>query len=124
MTYAGLKSMIYAGLKKDDPRVKAAVTWLGKHYTFKENPGMGQSGLFYYLHTAAKSLAVLGEDTFTDAAGKVHDWRSELSDVVIGKQRPDGSWINEDRRWMEDNPKLVTSYALLALVYCLPPQSK
>ncbi len=25
MTYAGLKSMIYAGLTRDDPRVKAAI---------------------------------------------------------------------------------------------------
>ena len=120
MTYAGLKSMIFAGLKRDDPRVKAAIEWLRKHYTFAENPGMGQAGLFYYFHTAAKSLDVLGEDTFTDAAGKPHDWRAELSDVILAKQKPDGSWINENPRWMEDNPTLVTSYALLALAYCLP----
>ena len=30
MTYAGFKSMLYAGLTEDDPRVKAAVEWLGK----------------------------------------------------------------------------------------------
>ena len=120
MTYAGLKSMIYAGLTKDDPRVKAALTWLAKHYTFSENPGMGQAGLFYYFHTAAKSLDVLGQETFTDESGKQHSWRDELSSVVIGKQKPDGSWTNENGRWMEDNPTLVTSYALLALAYCLP----
>ena len=28
MTYAGLKSMIYAGVGPDDPRVKAAVKWI------------------------------------------------------------------------------------------------
>ena len=120
MTYAGLKSMIFAGLKQDDPRVKAATEWLRKNYTFAENPGMGQAGLFYYFHTAAKSLDVLGEDTFTDAAGKPHDWRAELSDVLLAKQKPDGSWTNDNPRWMEDNPTLVTSYALLALAYCLP----
>lgn len=120
MTYAGLKSMIFAGLKPDDPRVKAATEWLRKHYTFAENPGMGQAGLYYYFHTAAKSLDVLGADTFTDAEGTVHDWRAELSDVLLAKQNPDGSWTNENPRWMEDNPTLVTSYALLALAYCLP----
>jgi squalene-hopene/tetraprenyl-beta-curcumene cyclase len=31
MTYAGLKSMIYAGLTKDDPRVKAAWDWIRKN---------------------------------------------------------------------------------------------
>src|SRR5262245_7796722 len=33
MTYAGFKSMIYAGVGPDDPRVKAAFKWVQKHYT-------------------------------------------------------------------------------------------
>ena len=120
MTYAGLKSMIYAGLTKDDPRVKAAVEWLRRHYTFAENPGMGDAGLYYYFHTAAKTLEALGESPFADAAGKAHDWRAELSDAVLAKQRDDGSWVNANKRFLEDNPVLVTSYALLALEHCLP----
>ena len=56
MTYAGLKSMIHAGVGPDDPRVKAAVEWLRKHYSLDENPGMGKSGLYYYYHTFAKAL--------------------------------------------------------------------
>ncbi len=118
MTYAGLKSMIFAGLTKDDPRVKAALSWLSKHYTFAENPGMGDAGLFYYFHTAAKALDVLGEESFTDAAGKAHSWRGELSDTILARQQPDGSWVNKNPRWMEGDPNLVTSYALLALSYC------
>lgn len=75
MSYAGLKSMIYAGLTRDDPRVKAAVEWIRKHYDVKNNPGMGSAGLYYYYHTFAKSLDVLGEDLIEDANGKKHDWR-------------------------------------------------
>jgi len=48
MTYAGLKSMIFAGLTADDPRVKAALSWLARHYTLDENPGLGDAGLYYY----------------------------------------------------------------------------
>ena len=121
MTYAGLKSMIFAGLAKDDPRVKAAVSWLAKHYTFAENPGMGDAGLYYYFHTAAKALDAIGEESFTDADGKQHDWRNELSDAILARQAPDGSWVNANARWMEGDPNLVTSYALLALSYCLKP---
>ncbi|MFM7108941.1 MAG: prenyltransferase/squalene oxidase repeat-containing protein [Planctomycetaceae bacterium] len=120
MTYAGLKSMIFAGLGKDDPRVKAAIDWLRKHYTFAENPGMGDAGLYYYFHTAAKALDVVGEDSFPDASGEAHDWRAELSAALLAKQREDGSWANANKRFMEDNPNLVTSYALLALAHCLP----
>ncbi len=38
MTYSGLKSMIYAGVSKDDPRVKAALSFLEKNYTVDNNP--------------------------------------------------------------------------------------
>lgn len=44
MTYAGLKSMIYAGLTADDPRVKAAHEYITRHYTLDENPGLGSRG--------------------------------------------------------------------------------
>ncbi|MFM9058192.1 MAG: prenyltransferase/squalene oxidase repeat-containing protein [Planctomycetaceae bacterium] len=120
MTYAGLKSMIFAGLGKDDPRVKAAIDWLRRHYTFAENPGMGEAGLYYYFQTASKALDVVGESPFIDAAGKAHDWRAELSDALLARQREDGSWANDNKRFMEDNANLVTSYVLLALANCLP----
>jgi squalene-hopene/tetraprenyl-beta-curcumene cyclase len=120
MTYAGLKSMIFAGLDKDDPRVKAALEWLAKHYTFDENPGMGDSGLYYYYHTMGKALDVLGDETFTDSKGTAHAWRDELADAVITRQQPDGSWVNANARWMENDPNLVTAYALMALAYTRP----
>src|SRR5688572_4861247 len=73
MTYAGLKSMIYAGVSEDDPRVKAAITWLKKNYDLNSNPGMGTSGLYYYYNTFAKALAAVGEDKFVDEKGVAHD---------------------------------------------------
>ncbi|MEK6246971.1 MAG: hypothetical protein N2C12_02255, partial [Planctomycetales bacterium] len=61
MTYMGLKSMIYAGLDKSDPRIKAATDWIGKNYSLESNPGLGKQGLFYYYHTFAKTMDALGE---------------------------------------------------------------
>ena len=120
MTYAGLKSMIYAGLGPDDPRVKAALKWLQKNYNVGSNPGMGDSGLYYYFHTFAKSLDTLGQDEFVDDKGVKHDWRAELRAELAKRQRPDGSWINENSKWLEGDANLVTGYALLALSYCKP----
>lgn len=118
MTYAGLKSMIYAGLTPDDFRVKAAQEWLRKHYTLEENPGMGQQGLFYYYQTFGKTLDTLGMKRFEDADGKFHDWRADLARQLISTQQPDGSWLNANPRWYEGDPNLSTAYSLIALSYC------
>jgi squalene-hopene/tetraprenyl-beta-curcumene cyclase len=120
MTYAGLKSMIYAGVKPDDPRVKAALKWIQGHYGFTSNPGMGDSGLYYYYHTAAKALDAAGVKELVDAQGRRHDWRRDLLTELVKRQRPDGSWLNRDDRWLEGDPALVTGYVLLTLSYCKP----
>ena len=124
MTYSGLRSMIYAGVSADDPRVVAAIEWLKRHYTFAENPGMGDAGLFYYFHTAAKALHVLGQDQIIGIDGKAHDWRKDLVGVLLSAQNENGSWVNNNSRWLEGDANLVTSYALLALSYCQPSISE
>lgn len=120
MTYAGLKSMIYCGLTPEDPRVQAALEWAAKNYTLEENPGMGQTGKFYYFHTLAKTLGTLGKDTFVDGKGVEHDWRSELVAKLAELQKENGAWINEAERWYEGDPNLATAYGLMALAYCEP----
>ena len=120
MTYAGLKSMIYAGVGPDDQRVQAAVEWIRAHYDLESNPGMGDSGLYYYYHTFAKALDAMGFDEFVDRDGNRHDWRAELRAALAQRQQPDGSWANENPRWLEGDASLSTGYALLALAYCRP----
>jgi squalene-hopene/tetraprenyl-beta-curcumene cyclase len=122
MTYAGLKSMIYAGLSRDDPRIKAALTYITRHYTLDENPGLGQQGLYYYYHTFAKTMAVLDQPTLVDAAGVSHDWKAELTAALAKLQQREGGWVNRADRFMEGDPNLVTAYALLALEYTLSKQ--
>ncbi len=118
MTYAGFKSMIYAGLKPDDPRVKAARTWIEKNYTIQSNPGMGDAGLYYYYSLFAKALDVSKVDKIKDATGKEHDWRQELVAHLAGLQADDGSFTNKNTKWMEGDPNLATTFCLLALAHC------
>jgi squalene-hopene/tetraprenyl-beta-curcumene cyclase len=123
MTYAGLKSMIYARLdKKDDPRIKAAVEWASKNYTLDENPGMEAQGHYYYLHTFAKAHAVLGEETVKLADGREANWRTDIIKKMLALQKGEGEWFNERHaRWWESNPEMVTAYALLTLEAALGP---
>jgi hypothetical protein len=123
MTYGGLKSFLYAGVSKDDPRVKGAVDWIRRHYTLDENPGMGQAGVFYYYHTFGKAMAALGEDRFEDAQGTKHDWRRELFEALKKRQKNNGRFLNDgDRQFGEMDPNLATGFALLALSYTTPPK--
>ena len=124
MTYAGIKSLIYCGVDKHDPRVQKAYEWIQKNYTVDDNPGMPEPraewGLYYYYHTMAKCLDVLGVDEVTDAKGKKHDWRADITAALAKRQKDDGSWANEQDHWMEGDPELVTGYALMALSHCKP----
>jgi squalene-hopene/tetraprenyl-beta-curcumene cyclase len=121
MTYAGLKSLIYAGLSKDDGRVKAAFQWISQNWTLDRNPGFeasdpatAASGIYYYYHTLARCLNAYEEPIITDPNGNKHDWRAELIAKLASVQKPDGSW-NGEAKWMEDNPVLVTAYCVIAL---------
>ena len=115
MSYAGLLSFIYAEMDQNDPRVKSVRKWLENNYDVKENPGMGPQGLYYYYHTMAKALSLSGIEEVVDKKGKKRDWRKDLALELLNKQDPKGYWLNENGRWWERDPVLVTSYALLTL---------
>ena len=121
MTYAGFKSMLYAGLSPDDIRVRAAFDWIRKHYTFDENPGIGQQGLYYYYHTMSRALSVAQQHVISDAEGVSHNWRENLIDALVARQSSDGSWVNSSDRWLEGQPVMATVYSVLALEEILKP---
>src|SRR4029077_9656728 len=93
MTYAGIKSMIYCGVSKDDPRIKKAYEWIQSNYSVDKNPGMpelrSQWGLYYYYNTMAKTLDALGVDHVVDSKGVKHDWRKDITNALAKRQRPD-----------------------------------
>ena len=76
---------------------------------------MGQQGLFYYYHTMAKALSLTGVKVIEKTDGTKADWRRDLTKKLFDLQQADGSWINENGRWWERDPVLVTAYALLTL---------
>ncbi len=123
MTYAGMKSFIHAGLDPGDERVQAAYRWIRSNYTVKTNPELGEQGLFYYYNVMARALTVLGDPTLVDSSGVEHDWRGDLADKLISIQAADGSWVNENGRWWENNPVLVTAYCVLTLEELLKQES-
>jgi squalene-hopene/tetraprenyl-beta-curcumene cyclase len=125
MTYAGFKSMLYAGLDRDDQRIRAAYEWIRRHYTLDANPNMpdrlSKQGLYYYYHVFARALHAWGEPTITDADGRVHHWRTDLCRKLVSLQNRDGSWANDADRWNEGDPNYVTAMAILSMQTALQP---
>jgi squalene-hopene/tetraprenyl-beta-curcumene cyclase len=115
MTYAGMLSLLYADVKRDDPRVQGALGWLKANYTLEENPGMQAQGLYYYYHLLTKGLSAAGVDTLETPDGRKIDWKREVTLKLLNLQKGDGHWVNDTGRWMESDPVLVTTYCVLAL---------
>lgn len=120
MTYAGMKSLLYANLTREDPRVQAAWAWISRNWSLTENPGMRNAGpdaaadgLFYYYHALSRALKEYGQ-AHVPAQPKPVDWRLELIDKLAELQRPDGSWKG-GKAYMEELEILVTAYSVLAL---------
>jgi len=115
MSYGGLLSYIYARVDENDPRVVAVLGWLRANYTLAENPGMGRQGYYYYLHLMTKALSAARVEKLKLSDGSEVDWRAEVASQLIKLQKPDGSWVNPEKRFWETDSILVTSYALMAL---------
>ena len=122
LSYAGTLALIHADVKHDDPRVQSALHWSRKNWTLEENPGMGTSGLYFFYHVMTKCLDAADVDkipvTVDDKEVNL-DWRKEVTTKLIGLQKTDGdnagSWVNDNGRWWENDPVLVTAYAVMTL---------
>jgi squalene-hopene/tetraprenyl-beta-curcumene cyclase len=116
MTFAGLKSLIFTNrTNRNDNRVKAALNWIQNHYDFNSHPGMGTTAYYYYLQTAASALEAYGEPIIQGKEGKQYHWTSDLLTKVINLQQENGSWINENRKYWEGNPILVSARSIITV---------
>lgn len=120
MTYDGIKTYLYAGLKKDSPEVKAAMDWVRKNYSVELHPGFGFDavkrehlrGLYHYYMVMARALDAFGEVPLETFDGKKHDWPVEIAEQLLKVVKDSKMWKNENPGWYEGDPVLVTSYVL------------
>jgi squalene-hopene/tetraprenyl-beta-curcumene cyclase len=119
MTYAGVKSLVYARVDRDDIRVTRAVSWIRSHYTLEENPGFGTAALYYYYMTFAKCLDALGEEVIVDDKGTKHYWREDVIKKLISLQHEEGYWVNPDARYWQNIKDLVTAYSIIGMKFAL-----
>ncbi len=120
MTYSGLLALLYAGVDRNDPRVRSAFEWASRHWNLEENPGMGAQGYFFFLNVLTRSLNAYGVEWIPKEQEQLLNWRREAALRLVRIQRIDpetghGYWTNDDGRFWENDPVLVTAYSILAL---------
>lgn len=115
ITYAGLLALVHCRVDKTDARVQSALDWASRHWTLEENPGMGDQGLFFFYNVISRALSTVGVDTLTRADGAPLAWRADLVEAIATRMRKDGSWVNSNGRFWENDPVLATAYSVLAL---------
>jgi len=120
MTYAGMLALVYAGVDRDDPRVRSAFDWASRHWSLDENPGMGMEGYFFFFNVLTRSLSAYGSDLVPVAGRNTVNWRRDVAARLLNTQVIDaatghGYWRNDTGRYWESDPVLVTAYSLLAL---------
>jgi len=120
MTYSGLLALIYAGVDRNDPRVRSAFDWAARHWTLEENPGMGTQGYFFFLNVLSRALNAYGAEWIPQSEEMLLNWRREAALRLVRMQQIDpatgqGFWANKDGRFWENDPVLVTAYSILAL---------
>lgn len=123
MTYAGMLSLIYADVDRNDPRIRSAFEWATRNWTVEENMPAGQEGYFYFINVLSKAMATYGQNVFQRENGEDVNWRVDIINELVRRQRIDengnGFWLNDDNRYWEGDPVLVTAYALIALQVAL-----
>lgn len=119
MTYQAVKSLLLIGMDKNDPTLQSAYKWIRNNYSATANPGgVGAQGFLYYSNAFAGAFTAMGVKEFETADGRKVNWAKDLAEQLISMQKPDGSFVNSDKRWMEDDSTLATAYALRALNLC------
>ena len=121
MTYDGMMALLCDDVGGNDARVDAIMDWAERGWSLDENPGKGKSGLFFFYHAMVKCLAASGEEEIVPfTGGRPIHWREEVVRKLVTLQHVDaqkktGFWVNENPANMEDDPVLVTAYAMLSL---------
>jgi hypothetical protein len=124
ITAAGLFSYLAAGNDPRQPEVRAAREWLDHEYNFNTNPNMVGKGIYYYLWTQSRVLAMSPQDWVIDGSGKLHDWRAETANYYMDLQLANGGWPgNPQIGWREEEPELAAIYSLLSMesAYLMAP---
>ncbi len=122
-TADGLRALLRCGRAPEDARMRAALSWLERHFSAGSHPGRfaaireveREACFYYYAWSVAHAFRALG---LARLRGGRLAWAVQLSQELIRRQRTDGTWSNRFTATKENDPLVATPLALGALGAC------
>lgn len=116
-TCDGLVALTALDVEVAAPPRQDAVAWLETQELDARVPGFpagpasewGEGLWFYYAARLARVTALFADPKRTQPT------RESLADLLVRRQRADGSWANDSSRMREDDPLIATPLAIVAL---------
>lgn len=113
MTADGIRALLRLARPLEDPKLAAAISFLGLQFDATRNPGAFPAGdevrrassYYYWTWSAAHVARHLGKRA----------WAEALVEELLNRQQLDGSWRNPATEMREDDPLIATSFALASL---------
>lgn len=90
------------GVYREDPARRKALEWLSRRFTFNDREA------FYNAYGIERAGRLTGQRFLVG-----HDWYREGCELLVSKQRDDGSWNGWRSNWQD--PIVNTSFSLLFL---------
>jgi len=69
--------------------IEKGVAWIVEHYSLSENPNRALAWYYFWLYGLERAGVTSGRRTFGH-----HDWFREGTALLVGGQRPDGTWTD------------------------------
>lgn len=113
---AGTLALRCAHVPETDPGMRAALAWIARNFTVRENPGGSGANYYLYLEYLAKALSGAHGPIVRLPDGREVDWPKAMVLQLIDVQNSDGSWpAKVPQAGAESASAITTARALLAL---------
>ncbi len=115
-TAAGVKCLIYGRVGINDHQLREGIEWLYSHladsFKFLQSIEPCIYTSFFFIGRAMSAVEMVERnDRFPD----LPNWRNQIAIELLNRQRGDGAWRPGEQAWWENNPDLVSAYAVLTL---------
>ena len=108
MTAEAMLCRMYLGWKRDDPRMKAAIKWLGEEHA----PSVRSKNIYYWYY-ATQVMHHFGGDDW-------ERWNEQMREILVSTQEKRGwragSWSPKGYQWGSQGGRIyVTSLSICSL---------